>query len=106
MPNSHVWLTPSELDRAALDQVAWATVTALSFQGEKKKTKQDGPRCGRFGGFGEGLRDSFLETFPSGWAYSTYWQVEGNCDGGEVLVPRTLLLESLSAGPSPLLPGS
>lgn len=79
MPNSHVWLTASELDRAALDQVAWATVTALSMGGKKN---QDEPRGGRFGGIAEGLRDPFLETFPSGWAYSTYWQVEGNCDGG------------------------
>jgi len=85
------------LDRAALDQVAWATVTALSFQGEKKK-KNKTDRSRRFGGIGEGLRDSFLETFPSGWAYSTSWQVECNCDGAG-LVPRTLLPESLSAGP-------
>lgn len=44
------------------------------------------------------LRDSFLETFQSGWGCSISWQVKGNFDGGGVLGAWPLE-ESLSAGP-------
>lgn len=40
--NSHMWLADSILDRAAPDHVAWAIVTASSFQVEKKNRMHQG----------------------------------------------------------------
>ena len=82
VPNSHVWLTASERIGQGSPGPGGLGYGDSTFISREEKTRQAAPRYGRFRGFGEGLRDSFLETFQSEWAYSTSWQVKGYFNGG------------------------
>lgn len=84
---NHMWLMASVLESAGRDSVA-------SFQG---KTKPNGMYHGTEGlGAGEGVRDSFSESF-SVWLDFYSQQVEGNLDEGKFprFWSRPAILESL-----------
>lgn len=77
--------------------MAWATVTPLSFQGEKKKPDRMNQGVEGLGALERGLEIPSWKLFHLGGPTALPSRLSAIAMRG--LVPRTLLPESLSAGP-------